>query len=50
MYYSFPAFARLAAVQRMSAPDEAMPEAADAARDEQLPAPASSPLPVTALE
>jgi hypothetical protein len=50
MYYSFPAFARLATVQRTSAPNEMKREEDDAAYDEQAPPPASMPLPATALE
>jgi hypothetical protein len=51
MYYSFPAFARLAAREQTLAADEVKPEEVDAARDEQpAAAPASGPLPVTALE
>jgi hypothetical protein len=50
MYYTFPAFARLAAVQRAFTNDEVKPEADDTASDEQPAAEASGPLPVTALE
>lgn len=51
MYYSFPAFARLASIQRTLPTDEVKREE-DVAHDEPAPAPApaSMPLPTTALE